>query len=539
MMAQAAESTDYIVVGAGSAGCAIARRLADTGARVTLVEAGGHDRSRLFRVPGLNPFVHMIPGLRKRYDWNYVTVPQQATLQRTMPLTSGRVLGGSSSVNGMLFVRGNPQNYDDWAAGGCPGWSFPEVLASFRRMETWEDGESDLRGGSGPVRITRNARSTPATQGFMAALSEQAGVPHLDDYNGRDQEGVGLVQQTVHGGRRSSASAAYLEDAPAGMLTVRTAALVDRVVIEKGRAVGVELVEGGRTVRITADREVILSSGTFGSPQLLMRSGVGPAAHLRELGIAVTADLPVGENLQDHVFVPLVFRTTAAIHRSNGSYMLRAMAADLLRRDTHLRHSAFDGIAFVRSSLAGRLPDLQMHMLPFNYPAPNRDGPKMPKVDSTAALTVFPTLLYPQSRGRLRLASARAGTPPLIDPAYLTEARDREVLLDGIEMVREVMASGKVAPDVTELHPGPATASRSALAEDLKVRAATVYHAVGTCRMGSDERAVVDPQLRVRGIEGLRVADASIAPAIPGGNTNAMAMMIGEHAAAMIVGNRP
>ena len=269
-----------------------------------------------------------------------------------------------------------------------------------------------------------------------------------------------------------------------------------------------------------------------------MRSGVGPAAHLRELGIDVAADLPVGENLHDHLFVPLVFRTKAAIHRSSAGYLLRTMAADWLKRDTHFRHSPFDGIAFVRSSFAGALPDLQMHILPFSYPAPNRDGPKMPKVDSTAAITVFPTLLYPQSRGRLRLASADPTVAPLIDPGYLTEARDREVLLDGIELVRAVMATGKVAPDVRELHPGSAVAGRSALAEDLKTRVATVYHPVGTCRMGSDERAVVDPQLRVRGIDGLRVADASIIPSIPGGNTNAVSLMIGEHAAMMIAGNR-
>jgi choline dehydrogenase-like flavoprotein len=279
---------------------------------------------------------------------------------------------------------------------------------------------------------------------------------------------------------------------------------------------------------------VILSAGVYGSPQILMLSGIGPAEQLSRHGIPIAADLPVGENLHDHLFVPITFITKSGRNRGTAPYFARGLIEEAMRGGTWVSRTVFEAVAFVRSSIATTVPDLQIHALPWAYPSPNQDAPVRHPVDKRPALTLLSTLIYPQSRGTLRLASADPTAAPLIDPGYLREPADAEVLLDGLELVREAMASPLTASDVMELHPGPGFGSRAALAKELPNRATTVYHPVGTCRMGSDERAVVDPQLRVRGIEGLRVADAAIMPSITGGNTNAPAMMIGEHCAALI-----
>ena len=527
-------AADYVVVGAGSAGCIVARRLAETGASVVLLEAGGSDRSRILRKPGLVTVLHSVPQLKKRFDWGFTSTPQASALERRIPQVRGKVLGGSSSINGMLFVRGNRQNFDDWAADGCPGWSYDDVLPSYRRLENWEDGANDYRGTGGPVQVTRVKGLTPASEGFIEAFAQTSGSKKIDDYNGAEQEGVGVFQQSVHNSLRYSTSVAYLDPDPPPNLHVETDATVDRVVIEKGRATGVEILtaDGRRVIR--ADREVILSAGVYGSPQILMRSGIGPAGQLRGLGIDVIADLPVGENLHDHMFVPITFLTKSGRNRGTAPYFARGLVEEAIRGGTWVSRTVFEAVAFVRSSIAGPIPDLQIHALPWAYPSPNQDAPVRHRVDKRPALTLLSTLIYPKSRGSLRLASADPTAPPLIDPGYLREPADTEVLLDGLELVREAMASSLMAPDVTELHPGSALGDRAALARELPNRATTVYHPVGTCRMGSDERAVVDPQLRVRGIEGLRVADTAIMPSITGGNTNAPAMMIGEHCAALL-----
>lgn len=531
----AADSADYVVIGAGSAGCIVARRLADTGASVVLLEAGPSDRTPFVRKPGMIAIFHNVPQLKKRLDWGFYTTPQQHALGRRIPQTRGRVLGGSSSVNGMLFVRGNAQNYDDWAAEGNEGWSFDDVLPSFRRMESWEGGADDLRGGDGPVRVTRQRDLTPATQEFMEALSETAGVPKVDDYNGKSQEGVSVFQQSAADGLRYSSSVAYLDDHALPNLRIEVGATVSRVVIEGGRAVGVEVLgrEGRRVIR--ADREVVVSAGAYSSPQLLMLSGVGPAEHLRRHGIEVHADLPVGDNLHDHMFVPMTYVMKGARNRGTASYFAKGMVQEALRGNTWLSRTVFESVAFVHSSQGSVVPDLQIHALPWSYPFPNQDAPTRHKVDPAAALTIMPTLIYPKSRGTLRLASADPTAAPLIDPGYLTESADRELLLEGIKLVRETMANRLVAAGVSaELNPGPDFPDDASLARELPNRATTVYHPVGSCRMGVDERAVVDPELRVRGIEGLRVADASIMPSITGGNTNAPAMLIGERCAELM-----
>jgi choline dehydrogenase-like flavoprotein len=526
---------DYVVVGAGSAGAIVARRLAESGASVILLEAGKPDRTRFVRKPGLIAVFHNIPQLKKTLDWGFYTVPQRHALDRRIPQTRGKVLGGSSSINGMLFVRGNPRNFDDWADEGCKGWAWGDVLPAYKKMESWEDGANDYRGGDGPVRVTRVRNMTDAGHSFMRAMSETAGVPLIEDYNADTQEGMSTFQQSASRGLRYSSSVAYLDD-PLPNLTVLTRAMATRVVVENGRATGVEVLTKAGPELVRADREVVVSAGAYQSPQLLQLSGIGPADHLREHGITVQADLPVGDNLHDHMFVPLTFDMASARNRSSGPYFARGVLAEYTKGDTWLAQTVFEVCGFVRSSLARDLPDIQIHALPWGYPGPNQDAPIRHKVEPAPALTVFSTLIYPRSRGTVRLASADPTAAPLIDPNFLAEPEDTQILLDGMRLIREAMGSRGIVDSVSrERMPGLAYADDAALRREIPNRATTVYHPVGSCRMGVDERAVVDPQLRVRGVEGLRVADASIMPSVTGGNTNAPSMLIGERCAELML----
>lgn len=526
---------DYVIVGAGSAGCIVASRLAESGASVVLIEAGATDRTRFCRIPGMVSIIHTVPQVKKRFDWGYYTVPQQHANNRKIPTVRGKVLGGSSSINGMLFVRGHRSNYDDWAAEGCRGWGYADVLPSFKSLEDWEGGASEQRGAGGPVAVTRQKDVTPATSSLIEAFTDRAGARFNEDYNGFEQEGVTLFQQSARAGIRFSSSEAFLSRRTQPALVVRTGVTVHRVVLAGTRAVGVEVGSAAGKEVLRARREVVLCAGVFGSPQILMLSGIGPAAHLREHGLDVAADLPVGDNLHDHLFVPMTFLMPSAVHRGTAFHFLGGMIAEATRGDTWFGRTVFEMGGFLRTPAAtGPAPDLQIHALPWAYPSPNQDLPVRPVVDTRQAMTVMPTLIYPRSRGTMRLRSADPGDAPLIDPAYLSDPADARFLLDNMKLVRDVMASSKLKGLVDgELHPG-ADLDAAGLARELPNRIHTVYHPVGTCRMGVDERAVVDPELRVRGISGLRVADASIMPSITGGNTNAPSYMIGEHCSKLL-----
>lgn len=535
---------DYVVVGSGSSGSIIAGRLAESGASVILLEAGKTDEQLLTKLPGMIGPMHAEPKLKKLNDWGFYSVPQENMDGRRMPAPRGKVLGGSSSVNGMVYVRGNRANYDSWAAEGNTGWSADDVNPAFKRYEDFEDGENDYRGAGGPIKITRSKTPQEATAQFIQATADTLGVKILDDYNAAEQEGIARMQQNASGGLRYSSSRGYVHHLAPRTLEVQTRVQATRVVVEHGRATGVEVAdldkEGKKaTTRrfIRAGKEVIVSSGFIGSPQLLMLSGIGHADHLASVGIDCVADLPVGDNLHDHLFHPLTFHVPSVTHRGTPIYFGKGLVREKTRGGSFLANSVFESVGFVRTSYAGDgPPDLQLHMLPWSYPTPNQDAPVRHEVDPRPSLTVFSTLIYPRSRGTLRLASSDPLAAPLIDYGYFREPDDVSVLAEGTEMIREIMRSAAFGGTVKgAIHPDPGLTGQE-LRDALKQRSTSVYHGVGTCRMGVDERAVVGPDLKVRGIEGLRVADASIMPSITGGNTNAPCYMIGERAVDFILG---
>lgn len=533
-----AGEADYVVVGSGSSGSAVAARLAAAGNSVILLEAGKSDDQILVKKPGMMGPMHSVPQLKQRIDWGFYSTPQKHLLDRRMPVPRGKVVGGSSSVNGMVYVRGNRANFDSWASEGNTGWDADSVNASYKRMEDFEDGENEFRGVGGPIRVTRRRNPEEGTHLFIEATSAALGVPINPDYNAGSQDGISYMQQNAARGLRYSASRGYVHEfAPAG-LELQTQVMVTRVRIEAGRATGVEVSDkDGSRRTIRAGKEVILAAGFVGSPQLLMLSGIGHAQHLRDHGIDVVADLPVGDNLHDHMFHAMTFLSTSTTSTGTMRYFAKGLAKELLRPGTtFLANSLFESVGFVRTSHAVDVPDLQLHLLPWAYPTPNQDAPIRHDVDPRPAMTILVTMIYPKSRGTIRLASADPTAEPLIDYNYLADQADIDVLMEGSAMTREIMASPLFKGTVTrELHPGAAVHG-SELRQALLNRATSVYHGVGTCRMGVDELAVVGPDLRVRGVEGLRVADASIMPSITGGNTNAPAIMIGEHAAQLILG---
>ena len=410
------------------------------------------------------------------------------------------------------------------------------MLATYKRMESWHGDPSDYRGSDGPVKVIENHDVTDAALMFLEAGQAALGVPQAVDYNGAEQAGMHVIQENTHEGVRFSSSRAYL-DRGRDNLSVQTGATVSRVVVEGGRAVGVQVIDGGASRTIRAHREVVVSAGAYGSPQVLQLSGIGPADLLGGLGIPVHADLPVGDNLHDHLFVPTSWHVDNSPHTGNALHFgMGILKEQLDKGHTFMAHSVFETGGFVATSQADDgLPDMQLLGLPWAYPAPNQDAPVRLKPDQRPSWSVFSTLIQPRSRGKVRIHSADPTVAPVIDPGFLSEPEDLKVLVEGLEMIREIMNHPSTGGHVKgEYEPGPSYSGET-LAQEVLNRATTVYNPVGSCRMGVDERAVVGPDLRVRGVEGLRVADASIMPTIIRGNTNAPSIMIGEKCAELIL----
>jgi choline dehydrogenase len=514
---------DVVIVGAGSAGCVLAGRLTeDVGRRVLLVEAGGSDREDRISIPAA--FSQLF---RTQYDWSYCTTPQAYLDNRRVEWPRGRVLGGSSSINAMLYVRGNPLDYDTWRdVHGCVGWGYEDLLPYFKRSEDNARGASDLHGVGGPLRVEDQRSPHPLTLAFLEA-AQAAGLARNDDVNGPVQDGVGLFQVTQRRGRRWSAASAYLRGGRPG-LDVVTDALVTRVLVERGRAVGVEYVREGQTHQARAD-EVVLSGGAVNSPQLLMLSGIGPPAHLESLDIPVVVDLPgVGGNLQDHLAAGAIWRTTGTTDLYDAEKPLRLLQWQLAGRGP-LTSPVAEGCAFVRTHDGLAAPDLQLHVAPVSFIDNARGEP------AYRGFTIGATLVSVASRGRLSLAGADPRWAPVIDPNYLSEASDLDTLLAGIRLARVIGGAGPLRDLLDEeMLPGPAADDDDEVAAGVREHAQTLYHPVGTCAMGTDDQAVVDLECRVRGIGGLRVVDASIMPTVPRGNTNAPTIALAERASDLI-----
>jgi choline dehydrogenase len=524
---------DFVIVGAGSAGCVLANRLTeDTAARVLLVEAGGSDKNLMVSTPG------MVGQLwRRRFDWTFFTEPQEHLGGRRMHWPRGKCLGGSSSINYMIYMRGHRDNYDAWRAAGNDGWGYADVLPYFKRSENNARGPSTYHGVDGPLDVTDiavNAMSELLVQASTRAL----GVAENRDFNGAEQEGVGLHQATIRAGQRCSTSVAFLSPARARPnLTVHSGALVTSIVFEKGRAVGVRYRRGGRELVARAEREVIVSAGAIGSPHLMLLSGVGPADELRAMGIPVVADVPgVGKNLQDHLLVSVAYRDRAGITGGVTPINLVGwLGRYLLTRRGPLASNVAESGGFVRTRSSEPRPNLQFHFLPVGTEQECFD--KEVFAPEGHAFSLLPTLLYPASRGEIKLRSKDPGDAPAIDPKYFSASEDLDVLVEGVKLAKEIAAHATL--DHARGEPLGIVASArddAGLRDAIRRNANTIFHPVGTCKMGSDPFAVVDAELRVRAVPGLRVVDASVMPTIPGGNTNAPVIMIAEKAADLVRG---
>lgn len=530
-----ASTYDYVIVGAGSAGCVLANRLtADSNARVLLLEAGGTDHSALIEVPlGLGKMSQDV-----LFDWGYSSENQVGLGGRTMPLPRGKVLGGSSSTNYMTFTRGHPADYDRWAHTGLAGWGYRDVLPYFKRLETWSGPSSQWRGSKGPIGVQFAKSSDPLFAAIMAA-AKAAGYPATDDFNGENPVGFGRSQNNIRNGRRSSTSIAYLRPVLGrANLTVRSGALTHRVVIEGTKARGVEYSTKQGIFTANADREVILCAGTYNTPQLLMLSGIGPADHLRDIGISPIVDLRVGDNLQDHLFVPMQWkrRGRGAFHSTMrfdriGLAMIQAYAFG-----SGLATVLPNGVnAYLKTSHDSAVPDIEFLVRGAPYDA----RPWFPIVAPAYAdgFAMMPAILHPESRGQVRLRSADPAAPVRINSKYLDVEADVVKLREGVSMVRNVANQAELASfHEGEIFPGKAVASDAAIDGYIRSRATSVSHPAGTARMGTDDDAVLDAELRVRGIDSLRVVDASAMPDLVSAHINACVMMMAEKAADLLAG---
>jgi choline dehydrogenase len=532
---------DFIIIGAGSAGCVLANRLsADPAIRVLLLEAGPRDAHPLIHIPVGN--AKIIP--KAKYNWKYETEPQANLDNRRILWPRGKTLGGSSSLNGMIYIRGHARDYDLWRQQGVSGWSFADVLPYFKRAEGNARGGDAFHGGDGPLVVSDAGHDHNLFDAFVAAGVE-AGYPANPDFNGAEQEGFGRYQFTIRNARRWSAAAAYLRPALSRPnLTVETGALTREIVFEGERAVGVHYVQGSHQATALADREVILSGGVVNSPQLLMLSGIGPADDLKRLGIGPILDrADVGRNLQDHFCVHTVHAsntptlTDDLVRTERGAVSL---ARAFLTRSGPASAFPLEGGAFIRTSDDLDIPDAQFHFSAGNLLSLIRRPFASHSDDHTRpdAFMCHVCQLRPESRGEIRLRSTDPTETPLIQPNYLSEARDRETMREAFKAMREVMHQPALAAlSDGEIWPQPDIRSDADIDAFIRATGGTVYHPVGTCRMGGDDAAIVDETLKVRGTEGLRVVDASVMPSLVGGNTHAPTVMIAEKAADMILGN--
>lgn len=532
MHAQDEEAFDYVIVGGGAAGCVLAARLSeDPRVSVVLLEAGGTPRSPWIEIPAAFGKTWKDP----RFNWNFATQPEPGTHDRRIAVPRGKSLGGSTLINGSIFVRGQAQDYDGWAQSGARGWSFEEVLPYFRRLERFIDDTPDaLRGRDGPLDVVRVRERHPLLDAFIEAGIE-AGHPRNPDYNGTSQEGFGYYQVTQRAGRRWSAYRAYLEPAMRRPnLTVRTHAQAMRVLIEDGRAAGIVYRRAGRDETLRAKAEVVLAAGAVQTPQLLELSGIGDGKLLSRHGIEVVLDAPgVGANYQDHFATRMNWRVTKPItlnEQTRGWRLALAVADYILRRRGILTLATGLAHGFVRTRPECETPDIQYFFVHASY-ADAADR----KLDREPGMTIGVTQLRPQSRGSIHIGSPDPFAMPEIRPNFLADPQDQDCLVAGMHMAREIMSQAPMeAFRGAELNPGPAVASDADLLDFARRTGQTIYHPIGTCAMGSGPEAVVDPQLRLRGIKGLRVADASVMPRIVSANTMAAVMMIAERASDLI-----
>ncbi len=534
-MALSGDSYDYIVTGAGSAGCVVASRLSESGRyRVLLLEAGPRDR---------NPWIHIPLGYAKTYvdpivNWRFETEPQPQLNNRRLYLPRGKTLGGSSSINGMVYIRGNHADYDEWRQRGCEGWDWDSVLPFFKKAQNQTRGADEFHGVGGPLNVSDQPAQFELADAMLEACV-QAGIPRNRDFNGAQQEGCGYYQTTTLNRRRWSAAQAYLRPARnRDTLVIRTGAHATRVLIENNRAVGVEFhtASGRETAR--ARGEVIVSGGAYGSPQLLLLSGLGPAQHLMDMGISVVRDMPgVGSNLHDHFNSYVAWRCSKAITLNDlERSKLRKLSAGVryaLFRSGPMASNGIHAGVFTRSDPRLERPDIQLNMFEWSTLQRNRDG-IVPH--PFPGFTISPVHLRPDGRGTVRLASADPLAPPAVLFDYLRTDYDMQAVIFGIRLARKIAEQPALKPYVAEeLQPGPSVTGDDALAAYVRESGVSNQHPTSSCAMGHGPNTVVDPRLRVHGIDGLRVADASIMPVAVGGNTNAPTIMIGEKAAAMIL----
>lgn len=530
-MATEAGEFDFVIVGAGSAGCVLAHRLSENPAfKVAILEAGGRD---------VNPWIHIPAGyFRTMFNpavtWTYDCGPEPHLDNRIVPWPRGKVLGGSSSINGLLYVRGQQQDYDTWRQLGNPGWSFRDVLPYFKRAEDQERGSDEMHGSGGPLGVSDVRMENPLVEAYIQACVA-AGIPRTKDFNGPVQEGAGYYQLTNRNGRRCSAAVAYLNPARRRPnLSIITNAAVSSLDLDGRRVRGVRYRIGSEERLIKARREVILAAGAIGSPQILQVSGIGPAEALQTAGVGVRHALPgVGMNLQDHFQIRFVYECNlpGSLNDVWHSRWLQVKTGleYATRRTGILTIGAGVGGAFLRSRPELDLPDIQFHIMPLSADKPGES------LHTFSGMTVSVCQLRPESRGTITITSADTRVPPRIVANYLDTESDRRVMLDGMKKIREVSGQRPFAQYVkAERFPGPQAASEDALMAYMREKGTTIFHPTGTCKMGTDEMAVVDPRLKVRGIEGLRVVDGAIMPRVVSGNTNAPIIMIAEKAADMI-----